>query len=405
MNLKDFNLGPGVNIARDPTTGTLFVYYAPTGSVELTFTLDLVLFIAANLPTVGTKLVENQYFTFEVIREPSNPQSKAVEVTLAEAVFDFGSTRSAVASAFVDIIAKVEALEGDTVTVGATSVIRSTLALRTPATFAESLLFNYSYLSQGTDTAMAYVDLLPGMRVRIQSQFSQLIPQAPSNLTNGYVTAGGAHFDVISTPDEHGKPVLGFDAFLASLSIPATTSDTPGGVGGLIDLKSPAFRRRHLRLCYPRTFPAGNTAGSRSLFEAVALLGADNLVDLIAATTAYYAGQTPGPSVSTAFFRGRTVLIPEVLTFANGAPGYVSVGTTCRNLLGRFALMPRLAGVSVVQFTNRYRRYLPLVANAGGTNANDWSRVTTVLDAGPPPVDVYDFPVLAGDSWQTGNAV
>jgi hypothetical protein len=59
---------------------------------------------------------------------------------LAEAVFDFGSTRSAVASAFVDIIAKVEALEGDTVTVGATSVIRSTLALRTPATFADQLL-------------------------------------------------------------------------------------------------------------------------------------------------------------------------------------------------------------------------------------------------------------------------
>lgn len=404
MAKKGLNLGTGVNIARDPDTGVLFVCFAPRGNIELAFELNSALFNEAELPVVGAKLVENDYFTIEVIKPASRPPNKAVQVNLSDAVKKFGPSRSALADAFMDVIAKVEGLEDKEVVVGATSVIRSTLALKTPATFEESLLFNYSFLSQGANPVMAYVDMLPGMRVRLDSQFSQLIPQAPPDLTNGYVTAGSAHFDVISTPDKDGKPVLGFDAFLASLPIPAK-SKTPGGVGGLIDLSGPTFRRRHLRVCYPSQFPAGNTSGSRSLSEAAALLGADTLADLIAATKAFYNGQTLDPSVSTGFFRGRAALVPEVYTFINGDCVYAPVGTTCRNLIGRYALMPRLDGIKVSQFSSRYSRYLPLLSCAGGTNAQNWSPVTTVEGAGPPPVDVYDFPVLAGDSLKTGNAL
>lgn len=404
MVVTDFQFMSGVNVRRDATSRTLFVYYTSTGVIVDTFRLNLGLF--AKLPNVGEKLVDNHYFQIAVEKDPRNPPDKIVEATLKSAAFDFGDGRTLGAS-FMDAISTLESLEGHGVAYGATPAIRAALALQTPATFAESLFLNYSYVSQSAGQKMGYVDLMPGMRVRLESQFSQLIPQAPANLTNGYVTAGTACFDVISTPDgPNGTPLLGFDAFLASLPIPAVLNAT-GGVGGLIDLRSESFRRRHLRVCYPTQFPAGDTAGSPSPFQAAALIGADTLSGLAAATASYYAGQTPADPASIAFFRGRTVLVPEVLAFVNSTPGFVPIGTTCRNLLARYVLMPRVLGLRIPQFRDRYTRYLPLVENAGGTNASAWSNVYPPDDGdpGPGPLDVFDFPVLAGDAMRTGNAV
>jgi hypothetical protein len=398
--LPDFRLTTYFNVVRDPVSGTLFVYFTPTGSVNKTFRLSSVYF--ANLPGAGTKFVDNAYFTIEVVAARTPPN--VVQVTLKDAAFTFEPGR-ALGAAFIDAISAIQGREGaGGVVIGATEGIRAELALQTPATFPDSLWLSYSYLAQRAGRKEGYVDLVAGMRVRVESEFSQLIPQAPPDLTNGYVTAGSACFSVASSPGGDGRPVLGFDEFLASLPIPAVPR-SPGGVGGLIDLSSGTFRRRHLRLCYPATFPAGNSAGSRSLDEAAALLGADTLSDLATATTNYYNGETPVGAVSSAFFRGRTVLVPEVLAFVNGSPNYVPVGTTCRNLISRYAPIPRVAGITVSQFSNRFARYVPLAANAGGTEMNAWQSVTPGEGTSPPPHDAYDFPVLAGDSIKTGNAV
>ncbi len=287
---------------------------------------------------------------------------------LVDAVFAFGTDRPEVADAFVDLIALIEAAEGDAIAYGATPVLRALLAVATPATYDESLQFNYNFVTRASGPAQAYVDLMPGMRVRLAAQTSQLLPNAPPNLTNGYVSTGDTFFDVIGTPGANGTQVLGFDNFLATLPIPNVT-DAPGGAGGLIDLRSETFRRRHLRLCYPASFPTGNSAGSRGLMEAAALIGVDTLSDLAQATTTFYSGRTPAGTISTAFFRGRTVLIPEILAFQNNQPGYYALGTTCRNFIARYALMPRLNGMVIQQFSSNYSRYLPSLANIGGMNS------------------------------------
>ncbi|MDJ0824023.1 MAG: hypothetical protein QNJ16_00835 [Rhodobacter sp.] len=402
---QNYGFGTGGNVALNAKAGELFVYLTMTGSVKLTQKLDLSLFIEANLPDKSIALAENDYMAVQYTYQPTITPKKVVNFVLQDTVFEFGAGRAAVAAAFIDLIKKIEAIEGKYVTPGAVPMLRAHFASITPATFAESLLFNYSFVSSATPP-QAYVDLYPGMRLRMAPQFNQLIPGGPPQVAHGYVSAGEVSIEVVSTVGTAGE-VLGFDGFLSSLAIPSVDAP-PGGAGGLIDFRSTAFRRRHLRICYPGTFPPGNQSGSTNLRNAAAILGADTLADLDTATGTYYAGGDFAPEVSTGFFRGRTVLIPEVLVFVNGQSVYVPIGTTARDLLSRYSMMPRLKGLSVVGFHNKYVRYIPTLANAGGLNGLQQSFAQMyIADSAEPNVasqDVYDFPVLAGDAINVTNA-
>ena len=71
----------------------------------------------------------------------------------------------------------------------------------------------------------------------------------------------------------------------------------------------------------------------------VTLIGADTLADLYAATTQYLGSglcaASPTNTIACTFFRGRDIVVPEVLFRVNGDPAYVPLGTTVRNLIER----------------------------------------------------------------------
>lgn len=401
----NFGFTGGMNVALDPTTKDLFVYYATRTSAVLEVSLPLSLFLASELPDNSIPLVENDYFAIQYTYRPNNSPKQLVDFVLQESVFDFGAGRASVVAAFGDLMTKIEGVEGKYIQPGALPVLRAMLAFRTPAKFAESLQFNYSFVSN-PDTKQAYIDLQPGMRLRMAPEVSQIIPDAPSGLGTGYVSTGESVIEVVSKTGPQGD-VLGFDAFLSSLAVPAVSTAT-GGAGGLIDFRSTTFQRRHLRLCYPASFPPSDSAGSSDLRTAAALIGADTLAELNQATTTYYSSGSFGPNISTGFFRGRTVLIPEVMVYVNGNSIFVPVGTTCRDLLARYSLMPRFKGLDVVQFSNKYFRYIQDLSNAGGLNGVNQSfanvNPTNLADANDGNQDVYDFPVIAGDSVNVTNA-
>ena len=102
---------------------------------------------------------------------------------------------------------KVEGLEGTRLRVGATEVLRSLLAPRIPATFAESLFFGTGFVAQD-NPPRCYVDLSPGMRLRIDFQARQFVPANFPGPLSGFVGAGGVTATVSSVPRTSGASRL-----------------------------------------------------------------------------------------------------------------------------------------------------------------------------------------------------
>src|SRR5919198_1292001 len=113
---------------------------------------------------------------------------------------------------------------------GRLPLIRGWLAQALPQTFAETL-----YLRHGFDPVNRYVDLNPGMRLRIDFEAHQAVDPASSAL-NGFVGAGGTTADVVQLPSSQYGVVTAIDPFLSSLqgfAVPAPN----GGAGGGADLR------------------------------------------------------------------------------------------------------------------------------------------------------------------------
>jgi hypothetical protein len=295
-------------------------------------------------------------------------------------------------SEFAGFVDAVEAVEGRQLAVGTGEALRVVLATRTPCTFTESMLLRYGLVRTAGANPTSYVDLLPGMRLQIDSAISQFVPSSSGPLAgiNGYVAAAQPVTEVVSTR----AGIVVANPFLAGNTVPSIDPGV-GGAGSVLDLQA-QVSGRHLRVCYPKSLGPSSGPGSLDTSQNVAVLGADTFATLDAATGAYYSG-TAMPSGATATsMRGRAILTPLIAISLNGATSYVPVGTTARQVLERMTAMPRLAGT--LDASNiKLARTDPQVLLPGGDVASIIGVSLAAAVAGTV-TDGWDIPLFGGDT-------
>jgi hypothetical protein len=308
---------------------------------------------------------------------------------------------------FVTTLENLEVIEGVLARGGAQTIAQRTVEAL-PLSLDELLYYRYGYDSQNR-----YLDLQPGMRLRIEmGAYLFVNPQGQAgNSLNGFVSVGPGYYNVCTSIGQDNVPRIGFDSFLASMNPLTNIGNVPGsptGAGGVIDLQLSGMAKRYYRLFYPsQIFPSDYKSNAITAKNNVTLIGADTLSDLAAATAQYLSnGLCAGSTSVCTFFRGRDIIVPEVLVRVNGNPTYVPIGTTVRNLVERefnWGFDPgNLSGVSILSGYNR--QYTSNVSPGSGATYAPIQFNTILENLVPPGRDVFDLPIFKGDSLYIPNA-
>ena len=286
---------------------------------------------------------------------------------------------------------------------GGAGLIQQAISQYLPLTFSETLYYRYRF-----DPVNGFIDLTPGMRLRLDYQVHQSIDPSPTNYLNGFVGSGTSYLQVSASPS--GTAILtGFNPFLSALQRTAVAPNQ-GGAAGPIDLSGQAFAYPYYRLFYPQNYPSSDSTGSVGVATNPVILGAGSLADLNTATQAYVQnGNFGGVSVVSAFFRGRVTVTPEVPIFLFGQPAYVAVGTTIRQLLSGFTTLPRMTGLGFNPPSQMFYRWMVADYVPNSTPAL-WKfpalgdGVFNMISGSPggyqvytPVLDSLDLPVVGGD--------
>lgn len=319
------------------------------------------------------------------------------------------SARTALMASFVDFLQNVETtfeLPGFLIP-GATFRIGQQIADNLPAPLLDTLFYRYSFATglagaqlSAPPGSAAYVDVRPGMQLRVETQSSQFV--TPGSALNGYISSGLFPLIVGSTPAP--PPATGrlvtFDPFLGSIKTPAinAATGTPLVAGGVIDLEPSGGARTYCRLFYPPALSAPFQPGQLDTATNVTLVGAQTLAQLNAATTAYPAQNTGGtpPNVYTIFL-GRAIAVPEIPVWITvrsiTTMEYVPIGTTLANIIERFVPLPLSVSTALTLLRTTS-------ASAQGPS------LTVVLNTNQLqaiPSSMLDLPLIAGDSITLNN--
>lgn len=315
--------------------------------------------------------------------------------------FDSDSIRDNLKKAYLQFLGNLENPDLCGLKPGALALVRYIVARGLPLTFTETLYYSY-----GFNPADGYVNIQPGMRLRIDYQGHQMIgPDPQDKYLNGFVGTGSGYYDVGSYLYGSSGNILktGFDSFL-NLITRYTVDSNEGGAGGIVDVTGNEYRCPYYRLFYPSEFTSSDSAGAVGVTNNVAVFGADSYTDLETATNIYLKnGNFYGASGISTFFRGRVVIVPEILCFMQSTPLYVPVGTTIRQLVERFTSLPMVEDIIISDL--EYTRSIGNVVD-NPTTLNLYSiGCSNPINFNLPPLQVYsdgktyfDLPVLHGDS-------
>ncbi|HYN84644.1 MAG TPA: hypothetical protein VER32_05280 [Pyrinomonadaceae bacterium] len=309
------------------------------------------------------------------------------------------ASRATLMANFVDFLKNVESqfeLQG-TLVPGATQIIGQQVADNLPASPVESLFYRYSLSTGLAAQTIPYVDIRPGMRLRVETEASQFL--TPGSRMNGYVGAGRFSYYVSSVPPASaGARNLTFDPFLGAIRTPTVSGGqlSPVVAGGLFDLAPVSGARAYWRLFYPQTVSAPSQPGDLTTADNVALVGAATLGQLYAATPGSTGGATGQTPNVTAIFSGRSVVVPEIPIWISAynqtTLEYVPVGTTIANIVERYAAVP--LNTAQPKFVG-VRRPTTAVQNSATAPINLFPQP---LPGGTIPPAVFDVPLIAGDS-------
>jgi hypothetical protein len=306
--------------------------------------------------------------------------------------------RQKLATAFAALLSQLEAMEdNDQLRRGTARYVAQRIVDGLPLQLSEALFYRY-----GFNASSGYVDLMPGMRLRIEyGSFQSIGPGQPLNSFTG----GGVGYYDISTflKQANGKFVdaIAFNSYLSANRAPSI-APTSSGASSIIDVQSQHGPRRYYRLLYPKTFISPTYMGNPGISENVALVGADTW-GLIQSVTDDYENGRPiftGATVDAVYFAGRALLIPELLMFVNSAPTWVAIGTTVRNVVERMGHFPFATLMVDYDTFLISRQYYQMNPQAPDTQTNYLNVILVPVSdlrqySGP---DVYELPVIAGDS-------
>ncbi len=245
----------------------------------------------------------------------------------------------------------LSALEKATATPEGIRTVQAAIARAMPQTFAETLFYSYRF-----DPASGYVDLLPGMALRVEYEGYVSLPAGTADqlYLNGYVTSAVSRYP-IGRGASGGASFPTLDAFVGLLTgqggttvpQPLVSGRKQGGAGGLIDSSTSTMSRPYLRLIYPQTFPAANQPGSPIPELTAILIAADKLSALEAATNAARAGQDASQYAGVIYFRGRATAVAEISVALDGTQQWVALGTTLGQLLATQAQEPAATALPI----------------------------------------------------------
>lgn len=359
-----------------------------------------------NRASAPTGTAENDDFSFRWVSAPRQPVQAEITVKNNNVWKAAAAAANALRANFAAFLAQIEQMEltSKSLIAGGTAVIAQAITESLP--LPVNLV---PYYASGFNDGLGadknpYVDLRPGMRLRLEMAASQFVE--PASPFNGPAGAGQIVYSIVRVRGER----VAFDSFLGSISAPQISTNGGGNIrtaAGLIDLQAAGSARRHYRLFYPTQLPAASEPGSSSIASSITLIGADTLADLNKATDAYInQGITTTAAPGSAplvyvVFAGRITATVEIGVYITQSVWsiveptleYVPLGTTMRQALDRMipVINPRaLHGPKPLMKLSRYwvgpdgiPMHRDVVFKPDMDTEADYS--------------VYDLPLLKGD--------
>lgn len=306
--------------------------------------------------------------------------------------------RQNLATAFADLLSQLEAMEDNSqLRRGTARYVTQRIVDALPLQLSEALLYRY-----GFNASSGYVDLMPGMRLRIEYGSFQAV--GPGQPLNSYTGSGVGYYDVstfLKQANTNLVDTVAFNSFLAANRAPFI-APTTSGASSIIDVQSQHGPRRYYRLFYPKTLISPTYGGDPGMAENVTLVGADTWALIQSVTEDYENGKRifTGANVDALYFNGRALLIPELLMFVNSVPTWVAIGTTVRNVIESMGHFSFATAVAEYKAFSMARQYYQMNDQAPASETNylkvNFIPLTNVYEYFGP--DVYELPVIAGDS-------
>lgn len=322
----------------------------------------------------------------------------------------FTDSRAALQNSFRLFRQQVEQLEQSGVLIaGGTDLLLAQVAGNLPLRFDEVLFYHY-----GLDPVNQYVDLQPGMTLRLEAAGYQYCdgPGGPGYGLNAYVNAGSSRLPLVQL----ANGLRAFDAFLGRFSSSYSlnpAASCPLQASGLVDLQVSGNARKRWRLVYPAVFVGAGSVDNQGAGgqTSCVLLGADSYADLDAATTDVIAGnagcgqqaQGHNPIVSISF-TGRTIAVPEITVLLRNQQIQLPVGSTYRNVIQQMANPAPTQFLDPSGFSTSLScslwRWVQAATPATQQGSNPFGQASCAFTATPvaaPYGDEWDIPLLRGD--------
>ncbi len=290
-------------------------------------------------------------------------------------------------TAFDNLLEEVEGESG--LTSGGLRLLRNSIAERLPASSDDSLYYHY-----GWNRTENYIDLHPGMRLRVDFQNYQFVHVTDQKAKKGFAGAGSIYIPINSYThnDDDNTQYLGFGSFLSRLDSDSEGDLSEDGAGGLVDLLKVGVRKPFFRLFFPKKTTDG-TASEQS----VTIVGANNFKDL--PIDIPLEADSTGNVVSF-FFRDKAMVIPEIQVFVGNKETYVPVGTTMRQLIEKYANIPMPNSELQLELQaylgkDRPRRLI----HEGANNTPAYRFLNVNSNDVLKNQDIFDLPLIKGDKF------
>jgi hypothetical protein len=259
-----------------------------------------------------------------------------VTVSTAHVYSDAPADRQILLASFRAFCSALQVMEQTTQCLipGGAAIIANQVAGALPLRVDEILAYYY-----GFTPSFNYVDLQPGMRLRIETGSFQFV--TASSALNAFTMQGQAYCAVTRNSNQQ----LYFNPFMNGLTV-SVAPTSPPQIGNVLDLAA-LGSRRYFRLIYPS--PMNNPTiiyTQPGLGQNVTLLGADTPADLANATSTYLSTKTctaatPGNQpIICAYFTGRASVVPEIPVTFMGQLTYVPLGTTVQHMIDLYNVLP-----------------------------------------------------------------
>jgi len=196
------------------------------------------------------------------------------------------------------------------------------------------------------------IGIYEGMGLLTEYTVYQNIPGAKQSYRDlsGFVGTGTARYQIVRRDGRlKVDPFSGSMNFIVNPPAAITSENILCGGAGVADLLYTGFSAPYMELVYPAAFSNRDSEGSVYYDENICLMSAANPQKLKEAADSMRGGGIAVDGVACHYFRGRAVVIPQIMADVFGSMMWVSVGTTLGDIrkscgMGACSLYRNVAG-------------------------------------------------------------